>query len=263
MFTSVIDSHIHLDLYEEKDQLLLLSELNHYGIHKLVTVSNHLDSARTNLTLASKYATVEVACGFHPEQAIPMEQEIDDLRRFLGKHQNDFIAIGEVGLPYYLRKKNSQIQIEPYMEILEAFVIDAKQMDKPIVLHAVYDDAPLVCSLLEKHTVTKAHFHWFKGDFKTVERMIENGYFISITPDVLYKENVQRLVHTYPITQLMVETDGPWPFEGPFAGKTTHPNMIHQTVEKISALKRMALYDVYERIYKNTMAFYRITKSSN
>ena len=33
----------------------------------------------------------------------------------------------------------------------------------------------------------------------------------------------------------MVETDGPWPFEGPFRGEETHPHMIHAVIEQIAA----------------------------
>jgi TatD DNase family protein len=42
--------------------------------------------------------------------------------------------------------------------------------------------------------------------------MKENGYFISVTPDVVYDEEIQLLVQRYPLEQMMIETDGPWPF---------------------------------------------------
>lgn len=74
------------------------------------------------------------------------------------------------------------------IDILDLFIQKAVELDKPVALHAIYDDAPVVCDLLEKHSAAKAHFHWFKGDRKTAERMVGNGYFVSVTPDVLYRE---------------------------------------------------------------------------
>lgn len=122
----------------------------------------------------------------------------------------------------------------------------------------MYDDAPLVCHLLEKHSVKKAHFHWFKGDSKTITRMIHNGYFISVTPDILYEQEIQQLVELYPLEAIMVETDGPWPFEGPFQDKRTHPSMIHQSIQAIADIKKRSVNHIYQQIYKNTMEFYQL-----
>jgi TatD DNase family protein len=116
-----------------------------------------------------------------------------------------------------------------------------------------------VCDLLEKHGIKKAHFHWFKGSHSTVERMIQAGYYISITPDVLYEEEIRTLVREYPIALLMVETDGPWPFEGPFAGQKTHPRMIHAVIEQIALLKGLPVVEAAHTLLNNTKQFYGIS----
>src|SRR5699024_11588117 len=81
-------------------------------------------------------------------------------------------------------------------------------------------------------------------------------YYISITPDVLYEEEIQYLVKTYPLSQMMVETDGPWPFKGPFTNTMTHPKMLHESIRKIAAIKQMEISGVYGRLYNNTKRFY-------
>ncbi|KAB7704686.1 TatD family deoxyribonuclease [Bacillus aerolatus] len=253
---SIIDAHIHLDLYDADEQAFILRDMEKHGVQALISVSQHLSSARVNLTLSQKDNRIKPAFGFHPEQALPEEKELTNLKLFTEKHHAEMAAIGEVGLPYYLRKKDSSIPIEPYIEILEQFIQQAVALNKPIVLHAVYEDAPIVCTLLEKHSITKAHFHWFKGDRKTMEQMISNGYGVSITPDVLYEQEIQQLVKQYPLSHMMVETDGPWPFEGPFKKKMTHPKMIHHTIEKIASIKKMEAQEVYNILYENTKQFY-------
>src|SRR5699024_6540013 len=161
----------------------------------------------------------------------------------------------EVGLPYYLRKKKKMFSLDGYIEVLEQFIQLAKKLNKPIVLHAIYEDAPIVIDLLEKHSITKAHFHWFKGNQKTIEHMKENGYYISVTPDVLYEPDIQHLINLYTFSQIMVETDGPWQFEGSFSGQRTNPNMLHQVLGKIAEIKQMNSLSVYQQMYHNTSRF--------
>jgi TatD DNase family protein len=254
----IIDAHIHLDQYSNQDIQQMMEDSN--SIEALVTVSFDLDSCKRNLFLSRKYHKVKPAFGFHPEQSLPIENELGMLTEWMAQHQTEMIAVGEVGLPYYLRKeqKVSRFQYGQSIELLETFIKMAKKWDKPIVLHAVYEDAPIVCDLLEKHSVTKAHFHWFKGDEKTVARMIKNGYYISVTPEIVYKAKIQKLVQTYPLEQIMIETDGPWPFEGPFLGKMIHPNMMKKSISIIAKIKTLSETEISNRVLENTKKFYRI-----
>lgn len=255
----IIDAHIHLDHYEKNDLEQLVHSLPSNGIDAVITVSFDLASCKKNLALTKQYNAVKSAFGYHPEQELPSNEELEQLFHWMNEHKDEMIAIGEVGLPYYLRAESKGLfALEPYVELLERFIKLAKKWDKPIVLHAVYDDAPFVCDLLEKHDVTKAHFHWFKGDMATIERMIQNGYYISLTPDLLYEQEIQSIASHYPLQQLMVETDGPWPFEGPFKGQMTHPKMIHQTVNALAEIKKYPINKTYQQLHENTKCFYRI-----
>jgi TatD DNase family protein len=252
----IIDAHIHLDRYEDKEIESMLKSAD--WLEALVSVSFDLHSCKRNLQLNKTFSKVKPAFGFHPEQPLPNEFELTKLIEWMTQHKEEMIAVGEMGLPYYLRKdgKVSARQYGQYLELLETFLVLAKKWEKPIVLHAVYDDAPVVCDLLEKHNITKAHFHWFKGDQKTTSRMMTNGYSISVTPEILYKEKIQQLAKSYPLEQIMLETDGPWPFEGPFTGIKTHPNMIKHSLSTLAKIKNQSEIKVSEQIYKNTRSFY-------
>ncbi|MFY0782550.1 TatD family hydrolase [Peribacillus simplex] len=254
----IIDSHIHLDRYEESEQKQILTDMDKVHVESLLTVSMNLTSSINNYQLSRKDSRIKPAFGFHPEQPLPSNEEVDELLNWIRVHVHNMFAIGEVGLPYYLRQENPDIDHSAYIEILERFLALAKEVEKPVILHAVHDDAPIVCDLLEKHQITKAHFHWFKGDIRTIERMAEKGYSISITPDVCYEREIQELVSAYPLKLMMIETDGPWPFEGVFKGKWTHPGMMHDSVRQIASVKRLPIEDVYEILYQNTKDFYHL-----
>ncbi|HLR14767.1 MAG TPA: TatD family hydrolase [Bacillota bacterium] len=254
----IIDAHIHMDQYTSTEQARMIQDCEKWQVEAFIAVSNDLHSAQETLLLAGKYPQMKPACGFHPEQALPAQEEINQLLAYIDTHHEEFIAIGEVGLPYYSKQKNPSLEVEPYITLLEQMIIRAAHYHKPIVLHAIYEDASIVCDLLEKHHVTQAHFHWFKGDEPTIQRMIHNGYYISMTPDVLYEEKIRKLVETYPIDNIMVETDGPWPFENICKGKMTHPWMCHQSIREIAAIKNLPVQNVYERVLQATKGFYRL-----
>lgn len=252
----MIDAHIHLDQYINEETILDM--LDSSQVKTVVTVSNNLESCRKNQQLSKKFSKVKPAFGYHPEQPLPSEADLAELISWMTGNRSEMIAIGEVGLPYYrrLEQKVSVKEYSQYCELLDIFVRLASKWNLPVALHAVYDDAPVVCDLLEKHSIQKAHFHWFKGDVKTLERMAENGYFISVTPEVVYREKIQRMVKQYPLDKLMVETDGPWPFEGPFKCKMTLPHMMGDSIKTIGKLLNIPSKDIEEKLDENTRYFY-------
>lgn len=255
----MIDAHIHLDFYKEQDLNEILDRLSEHHIEALVAVSFDLLSCIKTCNLSLKDKRIKTAFGFHPEQDIPSNEEIDQLFSWMETHIDKMVAIGEVGLPYYKKLESLEpLDYEPYINLLERFIAFASKWQKPIVLHAVYEDAQVACDLLEKHGITNAHFHWFKGDDVVVKRMIENGYLISVTPDCLYESEIQQLISNYPIELMMVETDGPWQFEGPFSNQRTEPQMMVQSIQKIAQLKQLSVEETSLILYENTKKFYGI-----
>lgn len=259
----LIDTHIHLDLYDEAARERLLQELPGHGVKAVIAVSMHLASSQVNLAIAKRYpGLVFPAFGFHPEQPIPANEEINKLLDWIQQHASSMIAVGEIGLPYYSRKEATEqgapFELEPYLALLDKLLALARKLDKPVVLHAVYEDAELVCDLLEQHSISRAHFHWFKGSASTIRRMAERGYYVSFTPDLLYEAEIQDLARRYPPDRVMTETDGPWPFEGPLAGQITHPAMTAKVAAAWAHIQGLSLEEGAAVLYRNAQSFYRM-----
>ncbi|MGG0643790.1 TatD family hydrolase [Sporosarcina gallistercoris] len=258
MYRKIIDAHIHLDMYADTERLQILNGLEQTSAESLIAVSTNLASSLRQLEFAQMDSRIKPAIGYHPEQLLPSEREIEGIMQLIDANRDVLVAVGEVGLPYYLRQDEPEMDVGPYVVLLERFMQKAVACDLPIVLHAVYQDAELVCDLLESYDITKAHFHWFKGDDAVLERMLRNGYVLSVTPDVTYEQEIQHIVKQTPLSQLMVETDGPWPFKGQFAKKMTHPSMMHQSLYTIAHIKGISLEKTYHQIYETTRNFYRL-----
>jgi TatD DNase family protein len=260
----MIDAHIHIEQYESDTLEQMLNELPVKGVEALIAVSMNLDSCVRTKRLTTTYpGVVRPAYGFHPEQQLPQKEELASLLEWIESQPlEDYIAVGEIGLPYYSRaealERGEDFDMEPYIELLDQLLGLAARLDKPVVLHAVYEDALIVCDLLEKHGIQRAHFHWFKGPEEAIARMITNGYYISFTPDILYEPEIQELARRYPPELVMAETDGPWPFEGPFAGKVTHPAMIYDVAAAWGVLQGYTPDEAEEKLTANTKRFYSL-----
>lgn len=244
--------HVHVD----GDGDAGMSEVSH-----LVAVSMNLASCQRTEQLAQRWpGTVLPAYGYHPEQPLLADEELEKLLAWMDERKDQMIAIGEVGLPYYMRQeaeeRGESFNRDAYVRMLIPFVKRAACWNKPIVLHAVYDDAAVVCDLLEQYEVKRAHFHWFKGDEQTVARMAANGYYISFTPDIVYESEIQELARRYSRELVMTETDGPWPFEGPFSGRATEPSMVRDVASAYAALHGMEPAEAVQQLYANAQRLY-------
>jgi TatD DNase family protein len=260
-----IDAHLHADQYTEEERHDLLEQAFEGGVEAVVAVSMGLRSSQENRTLAERYpGRVMPAYGWHPEQEPLCPSDRDELIGWIkARHEaGESFAIGEVGLPYYRRTEaeanGAVFDEEPYLDNLEAFISLAAELDRPLTLHAVYEDAEKVMRLLLAKGATKVHFHWFKGSADTVKAMAAAGYMISITPDVAYEEEIQSLVKAYPLELLMAETDGPWPFEGPYSGHATVPSMTRGVIRDIAVIKEVDERLAAETLLSNTRRFYGI-----
>jgi len=255
------DAHLHADLYGEEAREPMLRKAFAEGIDGVVAVSMDPASCRTNEALAERFpGRVLPAYGHHPEQPPLPPEALEALCAWIAERRDRPFAIGEVGLPYYARQEAEQagrpFDLAPYIAQLDRFVRLAKELDRPIALHAVYEDADLALDLLERHGVSKAHFHWFKGSPQTVSRIVRRGYSVSFTPDILYEPETRRLAASFPLELVMVETDGPWPFEGPYAGKPTEPGMVRDVVREIALLRGLPEAETERAAAARTRAFY-------
>jgi len=255
---SVIDAHIHLDNYKHGERFEIKNELAHWKIDYLISVSNHLDSFHKNLKYYQLDQRIKPAIGYHPEQPLPSKDEQSKLLQVIDDYQAKIVAIGEVGLPYYLQSDDKNLKLVPYIELLEQFIKKASQLDKPISLHIVYEHTDIALDLLDKYEIKSAHFHWFKADEARLEKVIQRGYYISFTPDILYKHKRRFLIEETPLNQMMVETDGPWPFDIPSRESFTHPKLLHDVIAKIAEVKNVSVEIVYSTVYENTKRFFRL-----
>lgn len=260
------DAHIHLDHYEPRLRSVMLEEAFARGVEGVVAVSMGMDSCSANRRIAGEYpGRIIPAYGHHPEQPPLTEQELERMCAWIaGLPREEAFAIGEVGLPYFARHEaeaaGQPFDSAPYIRQFERFVRLAATLDRPLALHAVHEDADFALDALQRYGIRHAHFHWFKASPATIERVARSGCYISVTPEVQYDDATRQLARDFPLDRLLVETDGPWPFEGPYAGRRTEPEMVLDSVRAIAALRGMPEPSVREVLLANAMRCYASAK---
>lgn len=235
----------------------LIYEWQEAGIDGVVAVSTDLASSYRTLELKHRYpAFIYAAVGHHPEQNPPNEADANELLALMDCEREYLSAIGEVGLPHYSLDQIEENAAEQYHSLLTSFARAANRLRLPLALHAVHEQTQPVLDLLQEEKVERAHFHWLKSDEITLQNVFKSGYSLSLTPEVCYRERDQRLAEKVPLEQLMIETDGPWPFSGPFKGIRTTPLLLTDVAQKTAELQKKTVKEIIELTSKNLQKLY-------
>jgi TatD DNase family protein len=261
---NIFDAHIHLDQYNQEQIDLRIEQWQQAGVVGVIAVSTDLASSYRTLRLKQRYPQfVFAAIGFHPEQPLPSNQEIEELLSLLSIERKHISAIGEVGLPYYNKNNPNIISREAdYEELLRRFSLTAKQNHLPLILHAVHDKAESALHIVNEMKVEKVHFHWLKAPQKIVQKIVESGYFISVTPEVCFKERDQKLALVIPEGQLLLETDGPWKYDYWKENMETTPILIRKSAEIIAQLQGKSSNAILDQTFQNALIFLEYKKAA-
>ncbi|MFA9457057.1 TatD family hydrolase [Halalkalibacter sp. AB-rgal2] len=251
----MIDAHIHLDQY---DYLTLPEKIDQWqqaGVKQVIAVSTDLHSSYKTLELQLRFPYFVNACiGFHPEFSYPTNHDLIEFKQLLKEERSRITAIGEIGLPHY---EPQQVDKLPFFtELLDELLLYAYQYELPVSLHAVHDKAASVLSLLKKHKIKQAHFHWFKGPQDVLTNILNAQYYISVTPELCYRKRDQLLLQNVPLTQLLIETDGPWQYNDSFQNQETTPLMLKNVVHSIEQQVHDTKLNIAEQIEFNTKQCY-------
>ncbi|MGO9602307.1 MAG: TatD family hydrolase [Candidatus Binataceae bacterium] len=236
----MIDSHVHLDADQYADPSGAIKRAREAGVASMIVPGRGGASNQRAIELARSYPrVVYAACGYHPERFELTDADADEALATIRSEHKSIVAVGEVGMPWYGDKARRPEVIARASQILARFAHVAIEVELPVIIHAPHDSAREALRILREAGVQRAVFHWHKSDDATTRAILDAGYLISITPQVAYRDRDMRLARMVPLARMLVETDGPWPYRGPFEGRATEPAMVVQTVEAIAHVLKL------------------------
>jgi TatD DNase family protein len=252
----LIDAHVHLSDSEYTGHIdELIADARNAGIAALMTNSMDLKTCQNDIELAEKYPNfVYPALGIHPWNVnVLKEGELDDAINYIQNQKNNVKAIGEIGLDYkYETIWEKQIMVFDKMLKL------AEMLELPVIIHS-RGTIDKIVEILPSYRLKRVLLHWFSHPLRALRIVVDNGYFITEGPPVVYSNGIREVVGKVPLTNFLTETDGPVTYwKHPYNGQLTKPSFIHNVVEAVAKIKKMQMEDVADQIAKNFEVFFNI-----
>jgi TatD DNase family protein len=104
---------------------------------------------------------------------------------------------------------------------------------------------------LRRHGIERAVFHWHKAPAEVTRAIVDAGYLVSVTPEVVYRERDRELVAQVPLESLLVESDAPWKYGGEFEGLPSGPWLAARVAEEVAKIKQQPVDDVMFQLSGN------------
>jgi TatD DNase family protein len=246
----LVDAHAHIcDERFDNDRAMVLERARATGVCAVVAVGETLADARRNLDLATIHPMIKPAAGLYP--TLLDEDQAEAVTALIRRHRSQLVAIGEVGLDYWVVKQDSQKQLQ--REIFAGFVALSRELDLPINVHSRSAGRHAVALLLD-HDAVRVQTHAFDGMAAAARPAVEAGYYFSIPPSVVRSRQKQKLVRQLPLSSLLVETDSP--VLGPDAQTRNEPANLSISIQAIADIKGLPESVVREAIVENTRRLY-------
>lgn len=254
MYKNIFDSHAHYtDKAFNDDRNELLGSLEESGICGVINCGADIESSKASLVLANKYDCIFAACGIHPEDVDNLPENYIEIIKDLAKHQR-CVAIGEIGLDYYWRQDNKDLQ----KKIFEEQIILAKELGLPVIVHDREAHADTL-EILKKHKPTGV-LHCFSGSAEMAKEVLKLGMYIGLGGAVTFKNARKPLevAEILPLEKLLLETDCPYMAPVPMRGKRNCSAYIPYVAEKIAEIKEIDAQKVLDVTAENTKELFSI-----
>lgn len=202
----LIDSHCHLDFEQfDIDRASILARCLQLGIKHIIVPGVTANSWVRLLTICQQSDMLYPALGLHP--MFMNEHQPEHLLQL--KEQvaiQNIVAIGEIGLDFYMADHNKAAQIDLFSEQLQI----AQDADLPVILHVrkAHDQA---IKLLKQYAVKGGIIHAFNGSEQQAKQYQELGFLFGVGGVITHLKatRLRQLFSKLPLTSLVLETDAP------------------------------------------------------
>ena len=252
--TNIFDSHAHYtDKAFNDDRENMLGSLKESGICGVINCGADLESSKESQNLSKEYDYIFFACGVHPEEVDGLPENYIEFLRKMAQDKK-CVAIGEIGLDYYWRQDNKDLQ----KKVFEEQLLLAKELDLPVIIHdrEAHEDT---LNILKKHK-PKGVLHCFSGSVEIAKEVLKLGMYIGLGGAVTFK-NAKKPVEVaemLPLDRLLLETDCPYMAPVPMRGKRNNSAYIQYVAEKIGEIKGLHPQEITDEATENTKKLFGI-----
>ncbi len=247
------DSHAHInDSKFSEDIDDVVKRARDAGVEYIIDVGYNKDTIKQSLIISKRYSNVFSVLGIHPQDAkdFPLS-EIEWLKEQLCTDK--CVGFGEIGLDYAKKYSDEKTQTN----LLSAQLELAQEINKPLIFHSRDAEQEVLDMAVDKR-IKSAVFHCYTGDYKTAMNIINNGYYLSFTGIVTFKNGMPGWINEIPLNRILIETDCPYLAPVPYRGKRNEPSYISNTCSVLAKEFKIKSSELAQITYDNAMNFFSI-----
>jgi len=254
----LVDSHCHLDYPDfDADREAVIARAHASGISTLLTIATRKEGWDGIRSLTETHRNVWGSVGIHPtdvtEDVLPhLAQELMER----SAHPK-IIGFGETGIDLYHAQDTLDIQEASF----QAHVDASRMTGLPLIIHTRDSEAETETFLVrtQKDNPIPAVMHCFTGSLPFAKRLLDLGFYISLSGIVTFKNahTVHDLAREIPLDRLLVETDAPFLAPNPHRGKRNEPSFVAHTAQAIADLRGIPLADLIQATSRNFFSLFQ------
>lgn len=258
----IFDTHTHYDdeAFDE-DREALLKSLPENGIEAVVNIGADIASTKTTLDLTARYPFIYGTAGVHPSSTAELDEEKLEWLRTISK-EPQIVAIGEIGLDYYWKEPEHEIQKHWFVRQLDL----AREARLPVSIHS-RDAAKDTLDIMkgQKAQEIGGVIHCFSYGPDMAREYLNMGFFIGVGGVVTFKnaKTLKEVVAYAPMEQLVLETDCPYMAPDPYRGKRNSSLNLPYVAEAIAEIKGLKAEEVIEITNQNAKRLYHLERKIN
>ena len=251
-----IDTHTHLDDDQfAADQTAVIDDADRLGVDRFVNIGYGPERWTSTLDLATRVPGIRYALGLHPVDTDAWSPEtLDALQSVV--EANRPVAIGEIGLDYYWRDDNKTAQAESFI----AQISLARIANLPIVIHQ-RGSAADVLKILDGHARdVSVVLHSFDGDPDLARVALDRGWTLGVGGLSTRRQNegLRELLKTFPLEQIVLETDSPYLVPSGLKARRNTPSSIPLIGERLANLRSEPIERIAEQTTHNAIRLFQL-----
>ncbi len=252
----LIDTHSHLDLHcfaEDRQQVLCRSRNN--GVVAQILPGVCRDWWSDMLTLCSRTPDLFAAPGLHPmylQKHSPTH--LNELQSLASS--GTIVALGEIGLDYYIRDIDHSQQQYYFEEQLDI----AKESDLPILLHVRKAHDQVQATLRRKKFKSGGIVHAFSGSLQQAEKYLQLGFKISFGGTITYDRStkIRAVAQRLPLDAIVLETDAPDIPPAAHHGQRNSPEYLPLILDSLAQIRSESKAVLARRTTANAIEILRL-----
>ncbi len=237
----MIDTHCHLYYEQFADDLdEVMVRARAAGVDRAITIAVDRATGLQCLDLVSRFpGQVYCALGVHPSETDRItEADLDWLEAAVGDPA--VVAVGEIGLDIYRGETNLASQ----EKLFERLLALARRVDLPVIIHHRAAGQRTI-EMIEAAGNSKGVFHCFSEDYAYARRVLDQGFLVSFTGNLTYKNSsLPALAQQIPLDLVMLETDAPFMAPTPYRGKRCEPAYVREIALKLAEIHKVSPVEV-------------------